>query len=65
MDDIVFAFQLCEESVFSRSGYSCLGLVLLANSVEGSLNKVLGRENDFSMRELEAFVKEYSVDEVY
>ena len=30
-----------------------------------SLNKVLGRENGFSMRELEAFVKEYSVDEGY
>ena len=43
--------------------------MLLANCVEGSLNKVLGRENDFSMREfhfkLEAFVKKYSVDEGY
>ena len=33
------------------------------------MNKVLGRENDFSMRELhiklEAFVKKYSVDEGY
>ena len=35
--------------------------------VEGSLNKVLGRENDLNMSEfhfkLEAFIKEYSVDE--
>ena len=29
------------------------------------MNKVLGRENDFSMRELEAFVMGYSVDEGY
>ena len=38
--------------MLNRAGYSYLGLVPLANIVEGSLNKVLGRENDFSMREL-------------
>ena len=67
VDDAVFACHLYEESVASRSGYSYLGLVPSANIVEGSLNKVLGRENDLSMREfhfkLEAFIKEYSVDE--
>ena len=63
MNDAVFAFYRYEESVFSRSGYSYLGLVPLDSIVEGSLNKVLGREKDFSMRELEAFVMEYSVDE--
>ena len=65
MDDAVFAFHLYEESVFSRSGYSYLGLVPLDNILELSLNKVLGREKNFSMRELEAFFMEYSVDEGY
>ena len=65
VDDSVLAFHLYEESVFSRSDYSYLGLVPLDNVVEGSLNKVLDREKDFSMRELEAFVMEYSVDEGY
>ena len=55
--------------VCSVAGYSYFGLVPLANIVEGSLKKVLGRENDFSMGELhfkmEAFVKKYSVDEGY
>ena len=41
----------------------------LANIVEGSLNKVLSRKDDFSMSELhfklEAFVTKYSVDEGY
>ena len=53
--------DLYEETGTSRSGYSYLGMV------EGTLNMVLGRENDRYMREihikLEGFVREYSVEE--
>ena len=35
----------------SRSGYSYLGMVPSASIVKGTLNMVLGRENDRNMRE--------------
>jgi len=68
VDDAVFACHLYEETVSSRSGYSYLGVAPSASIVEGTLNMVLGRENDRNMREfhikLEGFIREYSMEEV-
>ena len=67
MDDAVFACYFYEELVSSRSGYSYLGIVPTPSIVEGSLSKVLGRENDLKMRafhlKLEGFVREYCEEE--
>ena len=50
----------------SRSGYSYLGMVPSASIVKGTLNMVLGRENDRNMREfhikLKGFIREYSME---
>ena len=43
VNDAVFAFYRYEESVFSRSGYSYLGLVPLDNIVEGVLGQGAGQ----------------------
>ena len=60
----MFACHLYEATMTSRSGYSYLGMVLSASIVEGTLNIVLGRENDKNMREfhikLEGFIRKYS-----
>ena len=59
--------HLSRETVTSRSGYSYLGMLPSASIVEGTLNMVLGRENDRNTREfhikLEGFIREYSVEE--
>ena len=67
VDDAVFACHLYEEMVTSQSGYSYLGVEPVLHVVGGTLDQVLGRQNDRSMREfggrLEGFLREYCVFE--
>ena len=67
MDDAVFACHFYEEIITSQSGYSYLGVEPVLHVVGGTLDQVLGRENDRNMREfgrqLRSFVKEYCGNE--